>query len=167
MLVVYEAIKDELRELEETDLIRFSEAPQIGQTLAIGSERRWSVVDVETYTRQDKTVYVAMIHPEDAEVPDRSTWAVREMQAWSDNLSFDVQLWQKSILGSGWSMEGIAPTGRLYGSKPTNHESLMERYARPWAIDIIETYRPMAGGSYTAVHVCHCVPVSLPELAIV
>lgn len=165
-LICYEAIKDELRGLNETDLVRWSEPPQVGQTIAIGSDRRWSIVAVETYQANDRAVYIALIHPEGADIPDRSEWALQQMREWSPNLSFDVQIWQKTILGSGWSMEGVAPTGRLYNSKPTDHPTLMQRVPRPWAVDIVETYKPIGDGSYNSVHLCHCVPVSLPEFAV-
>lgn len=166
-LVLCEALKDELRGPEETDLVQFLEPPQVGQVMTIGGASRWTVVEVETYHQQDETVYLAFIHPEGAEVPDRSEWTVEELRAGFPNLSFDVQIHQDRVLGSGWSMDGVAPTGRLYGSRPTDHETLMERVPLPWVVGDVAVYRPPCEGAYTAVHICYCIPSALPDPAAV
>lgn len=165
-LVIYEPVEDGVRAHPETDLIRFQDAPQVGGTIAIGGERRWLIMEMETYQSGDKTVYLAFITPEGADMPNRAEWTRTVMREDYPDISFDVQLWQKTILANGWGMDGKAPTGRLYQWKQIGDSDQAEKKARPWAVDIIETYKPIGKASYTGVHLCHCVPVSLPELAV-
>ena len=70
--------------------------------------------------------------------------------------TFNIQLaHDRSIISYGYSPTGAAPTGRL-----TTGDG-------QWSIDLIDTCKPMIEdqGRYNAIHLCHCVRVSLPVTA--
>lgn len=166
MITIFEPVSSLDQRLNEQDVIRFSEVPQPGTTVAIGGERRWLVLATETYSRHDQTVCVAFIAPEGVEIPDQDRWTATSMKGSYPAISRDVQLWQSSILSHGFGMDGSAPTGRLYNYTQSRDSDRAERIPRPWAIDIIATYKPIGKASYSAVHLCHCLAASLPEMAV-
>ena len=75
--------------------------------------------------------------------------------------TFNIQLApDRSVISYGYSMTGAAPTGRL-----TTDE--MFPVPTEWSVDLIDTCKPMAEdqGRFKAIHLCHCVRVSLPIAA--
>lgn len=73
-----------------------------------------------------------------------------------DDKTFNIQLAPDlSVISYGYSMTGQAPTGRLTTSNGQ------------WSVDLIDTCYPMIEGEgrYNAIHLCHCVRVSLPIAA--
>lgn len=70
--------------------------------------------------------------------------------------TFSIQLASdRSIISYGYSPTGQAPTGRLATGDGQ------------WSVDLIDTCKPMVEGEgrYKAIHLCHCVRVSLPVAA--
>ena len=61
----------------------------------------------------------------------------------------------RSIMSYGYSPTGTTPTKRL-----TTGDG-------QWSVDLIDTCKPMVEGEgrYNAIHLCHCVRVSLPIAA--
>ena len=71
-------------------------------------------------------------------------------------LTLNIQIaHDRSIISYGYSPTGAAPTGRL-----TTGDG-------QWSVDLIDTCKPMVEGEgrYKAIHLCHCVRVSLPVAA--
>ena len=70
--------------------------------------------------------------------------------------TFSIQIaHDRSIISYSYSPTGQAPTGRL-----TTGDG-------QWSVDLIDTCKPMVEGEgrYNAIHLCHCVRVSLPVAA--
>ena len=79
--------------------------------------------------------------------------------------TFNIQLaHDQSILSSGYSVTGKAPAGRLFDFDPTDE---MTPVPTEWTIDLVDTCKPIIEdqGRYKAIHLCHCVRVSLPVAA--
>ena len=71
-------------------------------------------------------------------------------------LTLNIQIaHDRSIISYGYSPTGAAPTGRLATGDGQ------------WSVDLIDTCKPMVEdqGRYKAIHLCHCVKVSLPVAA--
>lgn len=74
----------------------------------------------------------------------------------TEDETFNIQIaHDKSILSYSYSPTGATPTGRL-----TTGDG-------QWSVDLIDTCKPMIEGEgrYNAIHLCHCVRVSLPVAA--
>ena len=70
--------------------------------------------------------------------------------------TFNIQLASdRNIISYSYSPTGAAPTGRL-----TTGDG-------QWSVDLIDTCKPIVEGEgrYNAIHLCHCVRVSLPVAA--
>ena len=79
----------------------------------------------------------------------------------TEDETFNIQLGSdRSIISYGYSQTGAAPTGRL-----TTDE--MFPVPTEWSVDLIDTCKPIIEdqGHYKAIHLCHCVRVSLPVAA--
>ena len=70
----------------------------------------------------------------------------------------------KNIISYGYSANGSAPTGRVMNLIPAKDGTPM---MTNWSVDLIDTCKPMVEdqGRYKAIHLCHCVRVSLPVAA--
>ena len=73
-----------------------------------------------------------------------------------DDKTYNIRLApDHSVISYGYSMTGQAPTGQM-----TTGDG-------KWSIGLIDTCYPMIEGEgrYKAIHLCHCVRVSLPVAA--
>ncbi|PSB26204.1 hypothetical protein [Stenomitos frigidus] len=167
-LVFFEPVSSGMNQDGETDLIRFSEPPQIGATVVIGGERRWIVLDIETYHHDDKAAYLAFIAPEGTVIPERALWSARQMRDSYPAISLDVQVCQNYVISDGLDIDGKPPTGRLYSMEADADDPTRgRRVPSQWRVEAVETYQPSFNGTYTAIHVCQCVSTNLPALALV
>jgi hypothetical protein len=77
-IVLYQtALDDSLlnRRSGEQERVRLQEIPPVvGETVSMGSDRLWTVVDVDTYSNGRQSVFIAHIALDVAAVGDRSTW---------------------------------------------------------------------------------------------
>ena len=120
--------------------------------------KRWSisplgkVVSIEFYRGELETVCIALT--------ERKTYADKESH------TLDIQLApDRSIISYGYSMIGRPPTGRLDDYEPTGNGDEMRTVPTDWCVDLIDNCKPMGDCTYKAIHVCHCVRVSLPVAA--
>lgn len=140
-----------------------AEPPRVGENVSLGSERKWFVVHVETYYQDLKPLHLAMVSLKDE---PGGEWTATWMRSRSPDLSFYVQVSpDHQVLGCGYRMLGDAPTGRLYGATPTNHPTQFQEVPRPWVTDLIDSYR-QDDGLFSAIHVCNCLPDTIPELSV-
>jgi hypothetical protein len=171
MIVVYEVIDDYSIDIssgeEEHQVTLAQHAPIAGTTIKMGGERLWQVLETEVYINAGETITLALVHPIDTALPARAEW---NQTTWKDSyptISMNLKLMPDSELTYyGANMEGNPPTGRLYGGEPTDHPTLLRPVPLPYAVDAIDTYKPLREGSYNAIHVCRIVNVSLPEMAV-
>ena len=101
-------------------------------------------------TRIQSLLVDAAIGIEDTEFINMLTQGVKHGETFNIQLAPD-----RSIISYGYSPTGAAPTGRL----ATDNGQ--------WSVDLIDTCKPMVEdqGRYKAIHLCHCVRVSLPVAA--
>lgn len=169
MITLYEMILEASRQPHERDtrVAVSNDPPQVGDRVFMGGDRSFEVVAVEVYEAFPSQVYVAFVHPVGEAVPSSETWS---RALWLKNYpqrSFNIQLApDRTMLGYGWSMDGIPKTGRLSRYEPTEHSTLMQEIPLAWVVDLIDTYKSVEGGTYSAIHVCNCLPAALPELAV-
>lgn len=169
ILTIYQALVDEQRTPAETDTIRWLPAPPTtDDCLSIGDHRSWEVCQVETYSDGLDEVYLATIYPQGGDTMEAGKGTIHALKQFSQSLSYYVQLSPSlEVLGHGWRMNGDAPIGRLTAARPTTHPTLLETVELPWMVDLIDTYTPDDGVSYSAIHVCRCLPVSQSALILV
>ena len=169
--VVYEAIDDYQVNCERGEIServeQLLDPPTVGDTLKMGSERLWHIVAVESYVNAGSTIFLALVHPLGAPVPARTEWN----QAMQRELHPDVCLNLSDRADRGldvgsWNMCGKPLTGQLYGGVPTDHPTLLRPVALDWVFDTFDTYTPTGDSFYTAIHVCRCVPLQQPEMAV-
>ena len=131
----------------DSEVIKWGEAPNVGD-LVPGSDQ--AIAAIEFYRGELENVCFAR-------VADRTVY---------EDETFHVEIApDHSIIRYGWSMECKPPTGRLINYEPTSHETLMRPVASDWCVDMIDTCKPLETGTYKAIHICHCVRVSLPVAA--
>lgn len=118
-----------------------------------GSDRRWWTVGIETYKHQDCTVNLAFVAQNDFEYSDLT----------NGSMSLDLQISPDGkLIDLGWSSDGTPIAGQLTDRAPNG-----DRVFLPWQVESVVTCLPSGEKSaYSAIHICHCKPVSLPELAV-
>jgi hypothetical protein len=159
---------EKLATIEDSD-----RRPKYGEVADLGGDRLWRVIQIETmwtnslFDEADNRLHVALCALESSPF---EPWTAAWMRERSPDLSFFVQLSPAGdILASGYAMDGEPPIGRLFGAVATDHPTLLQEVPLPWFVDTVDTYRGDYGESgalFSAVHICHCKAVSVPELAI-
>jgi len=125
----------------DSELLQWGEAPHVGDLIPGTNE---AITAIEFY-QGEQTVCLALA---------RSTHGEGEH-------SFDVQLNpEREIINYGWSMDAIAPSGRLINYEPTD-ETLMRAIPSRWLVDLVDHCKPLKEGSYKVIYLCHCVDVPL------
>lgn len=169
-IIVYEAIDDHAtihRAGEQSERVEMADRPPIvGDVVGMGSNRQWQVLTIEIYVNTPHTVILALVHPIGVTIPLRTEWNQTTWKAGYPAISTNLLMRNGALEYYGKSMEGDAPTGRLYGGEATEHPTLLKPVPLPWAIDTVDCYKPVGNSSYSSIHICHCVPVSLPEMAV-
>lgn len=169
--------EDQLRQTEISSRVEwYDRALAIDDLVQMGAhsfeEKRWKVVRANSYEaislgQSLSRVDLIHVHPDELPVPLESDWeAISFLRDYPDTSLYIELSPDSSIISYGYQMNGGHPVGRLYGSEPTDHPTLLKPVPLPWTIDQIDTYKPIGSGSYTAIHICHCTPVSLPELTV-
>ena len=137
MIVIYVSNKDAV--------VEFGNAPAVGDSSEVGA-----IASLEFYKGELEIVCLAMTEPLTHE----------------EGETFNVQITpDRSIISYGMSMIGQAPIGRLDDYEPTGNGDGMRPVPTDWCVDLVDTCKPMIEGIYKAVHICHCVRVSLPVAA--
>lgn len=172
MITVYEAIDEgvvNFANSEDSQQVKLSESPpNLNDKVSMGSHRLWQIVALETFSGEAESIMLALVHPIDLEIPDRSEWLRTIAKAEYVAISLELKAMPNSALQlGGWSMEGKPSHGRLMGAEPTDHPTLMRQVPLPFMVDSVDTYKPLGDCCYTAIHVCKYVDSPLPELATV
>lgn len=169
MITVFQPLIDEHRTAQEKDLFQWSgNPPSLDGVYNLGDHRGWTVHAIETYRAGDAYIWLAHCFPQGENSLFEGRGTVHDLLQIATNLSFYLHLSpDEMVLGHGWRMAGDAPTGRLYGSVPTADPECFDTVDLPWYVDTIDTYKPVGSGNYSAIHVCHCVPVNSEQLILV
>ncbi|PSB29889.1 hypothetical protein [Stenomitos frigidus] len=171
-LTIFQPLINEQRHQQEQQNIQWDLAPpEVGSLITTGGDRRWQVFAVEEYKSENCSVYLAHIHPEGEPLPVPTVGTIQALRQFSPYLSFYIHVApDDSFLGHGWRMNGDAPIGQLLthgGSGVETEDGIkFENVYLPWVVDLIDTYKPVGEASYTTIHLCHCLPVALPEMAV-
>ncbi len=169
MIVVYEVIDENQIDYasgEDHNQIAHAErSHNLGDKVSMGSDRRWQIVSLETYIGELGHITLALVHPVDLTAPDRSEWDQTVFRSEYPDISLELKAMPNAPLQlGGWNMEGKPSSGRLMGAAPTDHPTRLRSFPLPFVVGSVDTYRPVVGHCYTAIHVCQYVDSPLPEL---
>jgi hypothetical protein len=149
--------------------IEWRDAPVVGESISMGGELRWEVVQVSVFKpagadQKVESVYLAHINPAGKAVPD--LWSAYDLQKDYPKQLFHIEL---SAVGEPQLSCGINVIGRknhigerLQDYVATSHPTRMRAVPLDWRIDSIEVYSPIAESPYTAIHLCWCIPIESP-----
>jgi hypothetical protein len=176
-IVLYQtALTDDClnRRSGEQERVRLQEIPpMVGETVSMGAERLWTVVDVDAYSNGQQSVFIAHVALDAATVGDRSTWyfvqSLKRRPLTNLRLFFseDGQFLQFAENMTG---EALQPGLVLPKFDVQNHGVS----SQPWGVAKVDTFLSKESEkelSYSMIHVAQCAYIpefaDTPELAAV
>jgi hypothetical protein len=167
-IVLYQtALTDDClnRRSGEQERVRLQEIPPVvGETVSMGADRLWTVVDVDAYSNGQQSVFIAHVALDAAVVGDRSTWYfVQSLKSRPQTnlrlfLSEDGQFLQFAENMTG---EVLQPGLVLPKFDVQNHEVT----SQPWGVMKVDAFLPKEPErelSFSMIYVGHCAYI--PEL---
>jgi hypothetical protein len=153
------------RQSGEKERVRLQDIPPVvGETVSMGGDRLWSVVDVDAYSNGGQSVFIAYVALASEAVGDRSTWysveAFKRRPQTNLKLFFseDGQLLHlsKGLLGQPLTLGYVLPKFDVQ-----NHTV----GSQPWGVMKVEAFQPKEPErelSYAEVILGYCAYI--PEL---
>jgi hypothetical protein len=173
MIVFYESANTEFEPGETEQVVNQEQSPRTGDTLSMGCDRQWIVLDVDTYTNGSNNVYVAHCEPVGVEPLPREKWYW--VKSYKEGLLAGEANSLKLFVSDGKLVSDIAPgmpglgTGPLVPQirtvLPTFNIGEHTTSLSAWGIVAIDEYSPEEDKQliFARVYVCTCE--CIPELA--
>lgn len=165
MISIFTAVQETMIDQssgEDSELIKVDDTrPELGQTITMGGDRPWQIVKVEAYKNEGKTVYIAMVVPQEsvALMADESQWNVPYILHESPCKAFYVNLsTDDKLINYGWDFTGVPPSGSLFNYEPVEgHETLMRPVPSEWVVSEVDECLPTSDEQiFDMVYICHC-----------
>lgn len=137
--------------------------PRCGDTIAMGDQQRWLIVDVMPYqsTAAD-LVFLVHVNPSH-QLCDRKEWDSSFARA-NENIHIELSNRGEPALQIGFNVLGQAPQigSRLMNYEPTNHPTLMKETPSEWVVDRYDEFLPTAPNApYNAIYLSWCKQLAL------
>ena len=173
-LVIYRYCREANRQPHEASIrVAWAEAaPERGQMVGMGQERRWRVAQVHTFTSEAEvpieSVHLALIeHPDHTSDPSEwDCWKFKHLVP-SENIYVHLEDVGLPELGIGFNCQGEPPQlgTQLFQAEAMGGGGALTPVLRPWQIENCDRYAPVeTDGPYQEVYLAWCRALAM-ELA--
>lgn len=170
-LMIFEAIQEEhLDPLEEgLQTLWCDHAPSVGELVSLGQEKRWKVLEVNTFTPTNPdqqpitAIHEVLVAREDQPLFPREDWspyAIRSL-AGARDLHLSIAALGGEILERRINYRNqLPPVGKpLYDFKPTGKGTQHYAVPRPWQVAYYEPYGCQDEAPYGTIYLTFCKAV--------
>lgn len=164
-MLILEAVLEDNLDANEEPIVVSQGTLSAGDSVSLGGDRQWQVIETETYQGQEQTICLALVSLPDA-IPDRAEWTdvvMREDDPLSLYLLLDPQ---QQLITNGLTFNGKPPHPVIYDYAPTGDGTELKPTKAEWLIEKITTCLPQSEKAiYDQIFICQCVPAKVPQVA--
>lgn len=177
-LMILEAVQEEDIDVLEEGLLTLwcDHAPKVGDLVSLGQDKRWRVLEVNTFTPTNSdlavnAIYDVLVARTDQPPLAREEWSPRKIRALAGHRDLHLSI---SEVGGEIVEKRInyrrqlPPIGKpLYDLKPTGTGSQYYARPRPWQVSHYEQYVSQEDAAYGVIYLTFCKTVSMESAATV
>jgi hypothetical protein len=156
-LVIYSLCRESDRNSNEQPIkVEWSEdVPDVGQSISLGSERRWFKVQVTPYQAAQQDIDVYFVHV-NRTLSTPVTWDCEGRE--NETIHVELSAVGAPILGFAFNVLGEAPSvgSRLMNYEQTSHPTLMNESPTHWIRDRYDEFLPVGEAPYKAIYLTWC-----------
>lgn len=171
-LMIFEAIQEEhLSPLEESlQTLWCDHAPSVDDLISLGQEKRWRVLEVNTFTPMNPSQSITAVHDvlvarADQPLLSREAWAPYEIRALAEarDLHISIAALGGEILERRINYRNqLPPVGKpLYDFKPVGKGTQHYAVPRPWQVSSYEPYACSNDAPYGSIYLTFCKAVGM------
>lgn len=160
--IIYSCCRESDRAVDEDPIqVEWSDTvPNVGETISLGSERRWFQVKVTPYKSINSSIGVYLVHV-NRTLSTSFKWDCEGHE--NETIHVELSAVGESSLGFAFNVLGEAPQvgKQLLDYERTDHPTLMKATPNGWIIDRYDEFLPEVNAPYKAIYLAYCKTTSL------